>query len=128
MVTFTITDPSTAVLKAAAPASAAINCFGSTASVTVSATGGKAPYTGTGTFSAAAGKGALQLNHTSTAARIYIFMNYTVGAVSSTKNYVFKFSTLRCSGTAKVMASLRQTQLHIQFLQQNKRLLLVPQE
>ena len=109
VVTFNIADPSTVVLKAAAPASATINCFGSTASVTVSATGGKAPYTGTGTFSASAGKGSLKLNHTTNAARIYTLMYYTIGAISSTKNYVLKFSTLRSSGTANLMASIRQT-------------------
>lgn len=40
---------------AATATAAAVNCFGGTANVTVAATGGTAPYTGTGTFAVTAG-------------------------------------------------------------------------
>ena len=50
----TLTQPSSALNVSAAVASA-IDCYGGTATVTVSATGGTPPYTGTGTFTKTAG-------------------------------------------------------------------------
>lgn len=49
----TISQP--AALQAGTNSSLVANCFGGTASIVVSATGGTAPYSGTGAFSAAAG-------------------------------------------------------------------------
>ncbi len=51
---FTITQPANNPLVATAGATA-IMCFGGTATVTVSATGGTAPYVGVGTFTVTAG-------------------------------------------------------------------------
>jgi hypothetical protein len=52
--TATLAQPS-AALAASAAITSQINCYGGTGTVTVSATGGTAPYTGTGTFSKSAG-------------------------------------------------------------------------
>ncbi|MBK7571149.1 MAG: T9SS type A sorting domain-containing protein [Bacteroidetes bacterium] len=49
----TVTEPS--ALSASSSQGAAILCFGGTTTVTVSATGGTAPYSGTGSFTAGAG-------------------------------------------------------------------------
>ncbi|MBL0257431.1 MAG: hypothetical protein IPQ03_07815 [Bacteroidetes bacterium] len=49
----TITEPAAAL--SASSSAGTILCFGGTASVTISATGGTAPYSGTGTFSQSAG-------------------------------------------------------------------------
>jgi hypothetical protein len=87
----------------------AINCYGGSSTVTVAATGGTAPYTGTGTFIAPAGKGALKLSFPVSRAGVYASMYYAVGAVSSSKNYVLKFSTLGTTGTGTVIAGIRQT-------------------
>lgn len=51
--TVTVGEP--AILAATAVADSAIKCNGGTTTVTVSATGGTAPYTGTGVFTATAG-------------------------------------------------------------------------
>ncbi|MBK8364500.1 MAG: SprB repeat-containing protein [Bacteroidetes bacterium] len=51
--TVTITEPT--ALNASAVASGTILCFGATTNVNVSATGGTAPYSGTGTFNQGAG-------------------------------------------------------------------------
>ncbi len=106
--TGTITTPTPTTMKASGT-SAAINCFGSTANTTISASGGTSPYTGTGTFSVSAGKGALLVATKTATAATYTSLYYTIGAVSSTKNYVLKFSTLRSAGTANLRASIRQT-------------------
>ncbi|WP_255156647.1 T9SS type A sorting domain-containing protein [Ferruginibacter sp. HRS2-29] len=54
-ITITQPGPAPAPLVAAASATGTIACNGGTTSVTVSATGGTAPYTGTGTFTKGAG-------------------------------------------------------------------------
>jgi hypothetical protein len=106
--TTTTTTTTTTALNAAAT-TASINCFGETTTTTVSATGGKSPYTGTGTYTVSAGRGSLMIAPITAAAGKYTSFYYTIGAVSSAKNYVLKFSTLRSAGTAGLMASLRQT-------------------
>ena len=84
-----------------------INCTASFTNVNVSATGGTAPYTGTGTFNINAGKGSLKIsfpvydqNNTS-----YLYGN--IGAVSSDKNYVVKFTTLGTTNNGHVNVYLR---------------------
>jgi hypothetical protein len=53
MASVTVNEPS--ALNSSASVTAPINCIGGNATVTVSALGGTAPYTGTGTFTRAAG-------------------------------------------------------------------------
>ncbi|MFT3911846.1 MAG: T9SS type A sorting domain-containing protein [Ferruginibacter sp.] len=53
--TITITQPAQPAQLVAASSATAISCNGGTATVTVSATGGVTPYTGTGTFTVNAG-------------------------------------------------------------------------
>ena len=52
---FTLTEPAAPAQLVAASAAGTISCNGGTATVTVSATGGVAPYTGTGDFIVSAG-------------------------------------------------------------------------
>jgi len=95
-------------LKAAATATV-VSCYGSNATVTVSATGGTAPYTGTGSFTANAGKGSVKLSFPTNVANSYAMMYYTIGAISSSKNYVLRFTTLGTTGTGTLRAAIRQT-------------------
>ena len=102
------TTPVSTALKASASA-ADVSCYGSNTTVTVSATDGTAPYTGTGTFSAGAGKGSLKLSFPTSTAGTYTSVYYTIGAISSAKNYVLRFSTLGTSGAGNLTASIRKT-------------------
>lgn len=103
-----VTPPASGELKAAAVASA-INCYGGNATVTVSASGGTAPYSGTGTFTAAAGKGSYKISFPTSRAGIYSLLYYTVGAISSGKNYVLRFSTVGTTNAGALRAAIRQT-------------------
>jgi len=53
--TITVTEPTKLVASSKILATDSIKCFGETATVTISATGGTAPYTGIGTFAKPAG-------------------------------------------------------------------------
>lgn len=105
--TVTITQPAS-VLTATAT-SAAIKCFDGTIPVTVTASGGTAPYTGAGTYLVNAGKGALRLSFPVVVNDTYTLLYYTIGSVSPSKNYVLRFSTLGTTANGTVRASLRQT-------------------
>lgn len=102
------TAPATTSLKATAIA-APVSCYGSGTSVTVSASGGTAPYTGTGTFTANAGRGAAKITFPSASAGKFMMMYYTVGAISSSKNYALRFTTLGTTANGKLRAAIRQT-------------------
>ena len=104
----TTPPPASTELKVTASA-AAINCYGSNTTVSVNASSGTAPYTGTGTFTANAGKGSVKLAFPTSVAGAYTLMYYTVGAISSFKNYVLRFSTLGTTANGKLRTSLRQT-------------------
>lgn len=86
-----------------------VNCYNGTTTATISATGGTAPYTGTGSYVLGAGKGSLKLSVTNPDLTRYILSYWTIGAVSSTKNYVLKFSTLGTSTNGSLRVALRQT-------------------
>lgn len=103
-----VTPPVSTSLKASATATA-INCFGGNATVTVGASGGTAPYTGTGTFTANAGRGSYKVSFPVSRAGLYTLLYYTVGGISSGKNYVLRFSTLGTTGTGTLRAGIRQT-------------------
>lgn len=98
--------PTTLAASATAPA---VSCYGSNTNVTVSATGGTAPYSGTGNFTANAGKGSLKLSFPVSTANNYVSMYYAVGPVSSSKNYVLRFSTLGTTTAGKLRVGIRQT-------------------
>ena len=102
------TPPVSTSLKVTATAPA-ISCFGSSTSVAVTASGGTAPYTGIGSFAASAGKGSLKLSFTISKPNIYTYIYYTIGAISSSKNYVLRFSTLGTTANGKLRAAIRQT-------------------
>ena len=104
--TVTITQPSGSLTVSATPA--IINCFDGSSNVTVSATGGTAPYSGTGSFPVSAGKGSVKISFPQ-ATDVYSLLYYTIGAVSPAKNYVLRFSTLGTAPGGTVRATLRQT-------------------
>ncbi len=101
-----VAPPSTFTTTATSPA---INCFGGSANVTVSAAGGTAPYTGTGTFAVTAGKGSLKITASNPSSSNSTLVYGAVGAVSSSKTYVLKFSTLGNIGNGNLSAYLRLT-------------------
>ena len=101
-------DPAPPTERPKAAASAGpLNCSGSSTSVAVTATGGTAPYTGTGNFTTNSGKGSLKLSSNSSSSGSTILFA-SVGAVSKGKNYVLKFSTLSTTNGV-ITALLRQT-------------------
>ncbi|MFT3680259.1 MAG: InlB B-repeat-containing protein [Ferruginibacter sp.] len=118
--TYTVTDAngcySSAVVTVTQPAATltasvlgnTINCFGESASVVVNASGGTAPYTGTGSYEIEAGVGSLKLSFTSPVAGSYTKIYANVGALTAGKNYLLKFTTL---GTAagNLRAGIRMT-------------------
>ena len=71
-----------------------IRCFGESSFVTVSGTGGTPPYSSTGTFPASAGVGSLKISFPATVSDVNSSLYSSIGAVSSLKNYVVRFSTL----------------------------------
>ncbi|MEN9571665.1 MAG: hypothetical protein RL172_2896 [Bacteroidota bacterium] len=105
----TSTVPPPPVTLSATATAPAISCFGGSVTATVAAVGGKSPYTGTGSFSVSAGTGSLQLSHSTATAGNYTLLYSTIGAISSTKNYILRFSTIRSAGTANIRAAIRQT-------------------
>lgn len=85
------------------------NCYGNTSAVNISATGGRPPYAGTGAYTVGAGRGSLKVSFTNSTPNVYTLMYFRVGPVSSTKNYVLRFTTLGTTNAGKLRASLRQT-------------------
>jgi hypothetical protein len=71
----------------------AIRCFGDYSSVTVTGTGGTAPLSTVGTYNLYAGKGSLKVDFPS-AVDNYTSIYSGMGAVSSSKYYVLRFTTL----------------------------------
>lgn len=106
-VTINIPQPANALTALAA--TPGINCFGGSASVTVSATGGKTPYTGTGIFPVTAGAGSLKLSFPSVVSGTYASIYFTIGAISSSRNYVLRFTTLGTTTAGNLRAAIRKT-------------------
>ena len=100
--------PSSTTLSAVASV-ANISCFNGTTDINVTGTGGTAPYTGTGTNTINAGTGSLRISVPSPAARASTLLYSTVGAVSSAKTYILRFSTLGTTSNGSLKVYLRQT-------------------
>jgi hypothetical protein len=107
--TGTVTTPPPATALRAAANAAAANCYGGNAAVAITASGGTAPYTGAGNFTAGAGNGSLRLTFPSAVVGNYTMLYYTIGAVSAAKTYVLRFTTLGTTNAGKLRASIRQT-------------------
>lgn len=107
-VTPPVVPPVLGTLKAAAVATP-VNCYGGNTTVNVSATGGTAPYTGTGTFTANAGKGSYKLSFNTSRAGVYTLLYYTIGSISASKNYVLRFTTTGTTENGSLRAAIRQT-------------------
>lgn len=93
-----VADPPTVVnggtiFKSSASATP-IRCFGESSFVTVGGTGGTPPYSSIGTFGATAGVGSLKISFPASVSDINSSLYSSIGAVSSSKNYVLRFSTL----------------------------------
>ena len=86
-----------------------VNCFGDNTIVTVGASGGTFPYTGTGSYVINAGKGAFKLSVPAPISRASTFIYSSVGPISNAKNYVLKFSTLATIANTSFKVYLRQT-------------------
>lgn len=87
----------------------AIACNGGTASINISASGGTMPYTGTGNFNVSTGRGSLKLVFPTIVTGTYTGLYFTIGAVSSAKNYVLRFSTLGTTVSGNLRVAIRQT-------------------
>ena len=87
----------------------AVSCFGSTTTVNVSASGGTAPYTGTGSFTTSSGKGSLKLYSNSPVSYRKIYNYASIGAVKSDRYYVLRFSTVGTTNDNSLSVSLRQS-------------------
>jgi hypothetical protein len=108
-VSITVTDANGPLVAVASASVVDINCFGNTSTVNISAAGGRVPYTGTGAQAITAGKGTVRVAFNSSISGAYTLVYYTVGAISSSKNYALRFSTLGTTGSGKLRASIRQT-------------------
>ena len=86
-----------------------VSCFGSNTIASVIASGGTAPYTGTGTYSVAPGIGTLKINVSAPVAGLSTLIYSNIGAVSNNKNYVLQFSTLGTTTNGSLKAGLRLT-------------------
>ena len=86
-----------------------IKCFGGNDTVTVTASGGTGPYTGTGSFIVNAGTGSLKISVANPVDGNSTLIYSTIGAVSNLKSYVFRFSTFGTTANGSVGATLRQT-------------------
>ena len=86
-----------------------VTCVGSATTVTVTASGGMTPYSGTGTFSVTAGRGSLKLSVPNPVAGDSTFLYSTIGAITNTKNYVLKLSTLGTTNNGSLTVYLRKT-------------------
>ena len=84
-----------------------INCTASFTNVTVSATGGTAPYQGIGNFNINAGKGSLKIAFPVNDQNNISYLYAGVGAISSDKNYVVRFTTLGTTNNGHVNVYLR---------------------
>lgn len=103
----TITQPSATL--AAAYSGGNINCFGDNTNITVSASGGVAPYTGTGTYNVNAGTGSLKLSFPLVESGTNTLIYAPIGSLDSAKNYILKFSTIGSTESGKLRASIKQT-------------------
>ncbi|MFM2359643.1 MAG: hypothetical protein RLY16_1636, partial [Bacteroidota bacterium] len=86
-----------------------ILCFGDSATVVINATGGMAPYTGTGTLKIGGNRGSLKLSFNSIISNLYSLLYAPIGAVSPQKKYVLNFTTLGTNANGVIRAALRQT-------------------
>ena len=84
-----------------------INCTASFTNVTVSATGGTAPYKGIGNFNINAGRGSLKISFPVNDQNNVSYLYSGIGAVSSDKNYVVKFTTLGSTNNGHINVYLR---------------------
>lgn len=107
--TISVTDANGPLVATVDKTSVDFNCYGDSANVNTGALGGSAPYTGTGSKMIAAGKGSLKLSFTSSISGANTLLNYMVGSISSTKNYVLRFTTLGTTATGKLKASIRKS-------------------
>ena len=86
-----------------------LNCSGGNTNVTVTGSGGVAPYSGTGNFSTNAGTGSLKLNFPSYITTKTSVVFAKVGAISAGKNYMLNFTILAANSSRMLKSWLRQS-------------------
>ncbi|MEJ7586592.1 MAG: T9SS type A sorting domain-containing protein [Ferruginibacter sp.] len=106
--TITINQSGSSSLIAAANAPN-INCFGGSTTVNVTASGGRAPYAGTGSYTVSTGRGSARVSVANPVPFTYTYLYAPIGPVSSSKNYVLRFSTDGTTSNGIVMAALRRS-------------------
>ena len=94
----------------------AIACFGGSTNISLSAAGGTAPYTGTGSFTVSAGTGSLKLAFPSVVSNVYTLLYSSIGAVASSKNYVLRYSTLGTTDTGSLRVYIRKSNTPFNYL------------
>ncbi len=72
----------------------AVNCTGTSSTVSISSSGGVSPYTGTGIFNTNAGKGTLKISFPTSVSTTQTTIYFSVGNIVAGKNYVLRFTTL----------------------------------
>ncbi len=108
--TITINEMNGPLGATASPATVNVPCFNGTANVTITASGGRSPYVGAGTVPVSAGRGSLRLAFPNAGITNNFTLLYsTIGPISSSKNYVLKFTTLGSTANGRLRAALRQT-------------------
>ena len=108
-VTSPVVSVSTSSTLRAATSASPVSCFGGTTTVNVGASGGTGPYTGTGSYPASAGTGSLKLSFYYPQSTNFTYAYWSIGALSSSKYYVLKFTTLGTTANGTVQAWLRNT-------------------
>ena len=89
----TVNALASSLFKASA-AESAVNCAGTSSTVTISSNGGTSPYTGTGSFKTNAGKGTLKISFPTSVSTDQTTIYFSVGKIVAGKSYVLRFSTL----------------------------------
>ena len=84
-----------------------VNCSASFTNVTVSATGGTAPYKGTGNFNINAGNGSLKLVFPVIDQNNVATIYSSIGSINPDKNYILRFTTLGTTNNGHVNVYLR---------------------
>ncbi len=85
-----------------------INCSGNSSTVNVTANGGVAPYTGTGSFNADAGKGTLKISFPTSVSTTQTTIYFKVGNVVAGKSYVLRFTTLGSTDNVPMDITLKK--------------------
>jgi hypothetical protein len=104
----TINQPSQAVVLATTMQP--ISCFGGSTTANIVASGGQAPYSGTGNYTVNAGEGTVRVAFNTVVNGSFTLLYASVGAITTGTRYALRFSTLGTQTTSRSLrASIRLT-------------------